>query len=65
MNRSDFEQIATAIVQLFDTECSETFYIAATKGKLARGKLWDSYNYYRQNLASAGMIVRRKKTLTG
>lgn len=45
MNRSDFEQIARAIVQLFDTECSETFYIAATKGKLARGKLWDLYNH--------------------
>lgn len=65
MLRADFEKIARAITEVFKTESPETFFIGASKGKVAKGKLWDSYNHYRHSLAEAGMIVRRKKTAKG
>lgn len=65
LQRSDFEKIAAAIVSVFKTECLETFFIPASKGKVAKGKLWDAYNHYRHNLATAGLITRRKKTSKG
>lgn len=41
------------------TESLSLYYSAAVPGTIARGKLYDAYNYKRATLAKAGIISRR------
>nr|XP_018908187.1 PREDICTED: uncharacterized protein LOC109037819 [Bemisia tabaci] len=63
-----FEALARAIVALFPTECSETYYIprhvdTLQKVKPARGKLYDRWINKRRQLRSEGIICKDKQSI--
>ncbi|XP_073822260.1 uncharacterized protein [Musca autumnalis] len=54
--KEDFIKLSEEIVDIFPFEIKETYYIPFTKGRLARGKLYDAYNNYRRKLNTDGLI---------
>ncbi|KAM7357004.1 uncharacterized protein ACRADG_002534 [Cochliomyia hominivorax] len=59
--REEFLQLAQSIVEIFPSEIRETYYVPFTKGRLAKGKLYDAYNNTRARLCASGIIKRRIK----
>lgn len=59
--REDFQKIAQLIANIFPNETVDTYFVPAQNGKIAKGKLWDSYNHLRATLANVGFIERRSR----
>lgn len=55
----EFNLLAENICVVFPTEVPTTYYLKASEGRRARGKLYDAYNNYRNFLAKSGVITRR------
>lgn len=53
--------IAQAISEMFHGEDPTTYFIPSQRGVPARGKLYSAYKSFRELLASANLICRRKK----
>lgn len=53
--------MTTAIIETFPTEMELAYFVPAAKKKIAKGKLWDSYNNFRTKLAKVKLISRRSK----
>lgn len=53
--------MAVAIHQIFPTEYRDTYYIPGNKRRVARGKLYQTYKTYREQLGAAGLINRRAR----
>ncbi|XP_073822254.1 uncharacterized protein isoform X2 [Musca autumnalis] len=56
--KEDFLQLSQSIVEIFPLEIKETYYIPFSKGRLARGKLYDAYRNQKTKLCAAGIITR-------
>ncbi|XP_058976643.1 uncharacterized protein LOC105261834 [Musca domestica] len=54
-----FFKLSQSIIEVFPSEVIETYYVPFTKGHLAKGKLFDSYNNKRTKLSTQGLINRR------
>lgn len=53
--------IAQAISEFFHGEDPNTYFVPSQRGVPARGKLYSSYKTFRELLAAANLISRRKK----
>lgn len=61
LQRREFTGIAQAISEMFHGEDPTTYFIPSQRGTAARGKLYSSYKTFRELLAAANLISRRKK----
>lgn len=61
ITRSEFLEIAGAIVQLFPTELECNYFVPSVRNTQAQGKLFTVYSKYRLNLREVGLINARKK----
>lgn len=61
MDKVEFQQIGETIVSRFPTEELPTYFIPAEGNSSAKGKLYNSYKNYRDQLAVADLITRRAK----
>lgn len=61
LQRREFTVIAEAISEMFTGEDQKTYFIPSQRGVAARGKLYSAYKSFRELLASANLICRRKK----
>ncbi|XP_075159113.1 uncharacterized protein LOC142232258 isoform X2 [Haematobia irritans] len=61
LDKNDFIQLATNIVEIFPTELVETYYVPRTANNAAMGKLFDAYNNCRTQLRQAGLIPKKSE----
>ncbi|KAG4071777.1 hypothetical protein HA402_011931 [Bradysia odoriphaga] len=61
LQRREFTVIAQAISEMFHGEDATTYFVPSQRGTAARGKLYSAYKTFRELLASANLISRRKK----
>lgn len=56
-------EIALAIVALFPTEVSETYYRPSYRTTPAQGKLYTAYSKYKFQLRESNLISKRTKSI--